>query len=408
MVNVSAWIEQFQRTTLLHLRPSSCSSSLRGFILFADMELETLAVHAGHHTDPTTGAVAPPLILSTTFERDTQNNTLSEYFYSRSGNPNRTAFEEACAALEGGAVAAAFASGQAATMSVLHALSAGDHFIAPTDIYYGTRAQAETLYARWGLQASFVDMTDLAEIRQALRPHTKLIWVETPSNPRLHITDIAAVAELAHAHGAVLACDSTWSTPVITRPFEFGADLVMHSTTKYFGGHSDILGGCLVARENNEFFERIRTFQINGGAVASPFDCWLLLRSLPTLPARVEIASRNAAKLAEALSRNPRVAVVHYPGLPQHPGHAIAARQMKLFGGMLSLEIAGGREAALAVAGRVQIFKRATSLGGVESLLEHRATVEGPNTTTPDNLLRLSIGLENADDLLADLLQALD
>jgi cystathionine gamma-synthase len=183
---------------------------------------------------------------------------------------------------------------------------------------------------------------------------------------------------------------------------------VMHSTTKYFGGHSDILGGCLVARENNEFFERIRTFQINGGAVASPFDCWLLLRSLPTLPARVEIASRNAAKLAEALSRNPRVAVVHYPGLPQHPGHAIAARQMKLFGGMLSLEIAGGREAALAVAGRVQIFKRATSLGGVESLLEHRATVEGPNTTTPDNLLRLSIGLENADDLLADLLQALD
>lgn len=387
---------------------SSCSSFLRGFILFEGMELETLAVHAGHATDPTTGAVTPPLILSTTFERDAQNNPLGAYVYSRSENPNRLALEEAFTAMEGGVASAAFASGQAATMSVLHALSTGDHLIAPTDIYYGTRAQADVLYARWGLLASFVDTTDLDQIKAALRPNTKLIWIETPSNPRLHITDIAAVAELAHRHGAMLACDNTWATPLLTRPFEFGADLVMHSTTKYFGGHSDVLSGCIVAREQNEYFERIRTFQVQGGAVASPFDCWLLLRSLPTMPARVQIQSQNAAKLADALNRNPRLSKVHYPGLPSHPGHAIAARQMKSFGGMLSIEVAGGREAALAVAGRVQIFKRATSLGGVESLLEHRATVEGPNSTTPDNLLRLSIGLEHADDLLADLLQALD
>ena len=372
------------------------------------MQLETLAVHAGHATDPTTGAVAPPLILSTTFERDAQNNPLGAYVYSRSENPNRLALEEAFTQLEGGAASAAFSSGQAATLSVLHALSTGDHLIAPTDIYYGTRAQADLLYARWGLQASFVDTTDLDQIKAALRPNTKLIWIETPSNPRLHITDIAAVADLAHKHGTVLACDNTWATPLLTRPFEFGADLVMHSTTKYFGGHSDVLSGCIVAREQNEFFERIRTFQIQGGAVASPFDCWMLLRSLPTMPARVQIQSQNAAKLAEALSQNPRLTTVHYPGLPTHPGHAIAARQMKSFGGMLSIEVAGGRAAALAVAGRVQLFKRATSLGGVESLLEHRATVEGPNSTTPETLLRLSIGLEHPDDLLADLLQALD
>jgi cystathionine gamma-synthase len=375
---------------------------------FEIMEIETLAVHAGHATDPTTGAVTPPLILSTTFERDPQNNPLGAYIYSRSENPNRLALEEAFTAMEGGAASAAFASGQAATMSVMHALSTGDHLIAPTDIYYGTRAQADVLYARWGLHASFVDTTDLDQIKAALRPNTKLIWIETPSNPRLHITDIAAVAEIAHRYGAVLACDNTWATPLLTRPFEFGADLVMHSTTKYFGGHSDVLSGCIVAREQNEYFERIRTFQIQGGAVASPFDCWLLLRSLPTMPARVQIQSQNATKLADALSRNPRLTKVHYPGLPTHPGHAIAARQMKSFGGMLSIEVAGGREAALAVAGRVQIFKRATSLGGVESLLEHRATIEGPNSTTPDTLLRLSIGLEHADDLLADLLQALD
>ena len=371
------------------------------------MKPETLAVHAGHTTDPNTGAVAPPLVLSTTFARDAENNPLGPYVYSRSENPNRLALEEAFTQMEGGAAAAAFASGQAATMSVLHALATGDHVIAPTDIYYGTRAQAELLYARWGLQASFVDTTDLDQIKAALRPTTKLIWIETPSNPRLHITDIAAVADIAHGHGAVLACDNTWATPLLTRPFEFGADLVMHSTTKYFGGHSDVLSGCIVARTQDEYFERIRTFQIQGGAVASPFDCWLLLRSLPTMPARVRIQAENAAKLADALSRHTRLSKVHYPGLSTHPGHAIAARQMKSFGGMLSIEVAGGREAALAVAGRVQIFKRATSLGGVESLLEHRASVEGADSPTPKGLLRLSIGLEHYEDLQADLAQAL-
>ncbi len=381
------------------------------------MQPETLALHAAELS--AYGSVAPPLVLSTTYERNADNQLVSEYFYSRLGHPNRQAFEQICTALEGGTAAAAFASGNAATQAVMHALAPGDHVIAPLDIYFGTRAVIESLYARWGLQVSFVNTTDRAEIEAAWQPNTKLVWIETPSNPRLRITDIAATAELAHAHSALLACDNTWATPMCTRPFEHGADIVMHSTTKYFGGHSDALSGVIVMRppdkdkdkedkEANEFFERIRTMQTIGGTGAAPFDCWLLQRSAATMAVRVERQCQSAARLAEELSRHARIAQVNYPGLPAHEGHAIAARQMKPFGGMLSLEVKGGAEEALRMVSKVQLFKRATSLGGVESLIEHRASVEGPQSTAPPSLLRVSVGLEHADDLLADLLQALD
>ena len=370
------------------------------------MQPETLALHAAELS--AYGSVAPPIFLSTTYERDADNQLLSEYFYSRLGHPNRQAFEQICAALEGGTVAAAFASGNAATQAVMHAFAPGDHVIAPLDIYFGTRAVIESLYARWGLQVSFVDTTDLANVEAAWQPNTKLVWIETPSNPRLRITDIAATAEFAHARGALLACDNTWATPMCTRPFEHGADIVMHSTTKYFGGHSDALSGVIVMREANKFFERIHFMQTIGGTGAAPFDCWLLQRSAATMAVRVERQCQSAAQLAEELSQHARIAQVNYPGLASHEGHAIAARQMKPFGGMLSIEVAGGATEALRMISKVQLFKRATSLGGVESLIEHRASVEGANSTAPPGLLRVSVGLEHADDLLADLLQALD
>ncbi len=374
------------------------------------MQPETLALHAAELS--AYGSVAPPIVLSTTYKRDADNQLVSEYFYSRLGHPNRQAFEQICAALEGGTVAAAFASGNAATQAVMHALAPGDHVIAPLDIYFGTRAVIESLYARWGLQVSFVNTTDLAAVQAAWQPNTKLVWIETPSNPRLRITDIAATAELAHARGALLAADNTWATPMCTRPFDHGADIVMHSTTKYFGGHSDSLSGVIVMRDNSkevgEFFERIRIMQTIGGTGAAPFDCWLLQRSAATMAVRVERQCQSAARLADELSCHARIAQVNYPGLASHEGHAIAARQMKPFGGMLSIEVKGGAEEALRMVSKVQLFKRATSLGGVESLIEHRASVEGPQSTAPPSLLRVSVGLEHADDLLADLLQALD
>jgi cystathionine gamma-synthase len=292
-------------------------------------------------------------------------------------------------------------------MSVLHALSPGDHVILPLDIYYGTRVLVETLYGRWGLQASFVDVTDPLQVERAVQPNTRLIWVETPSNPRLQVTDITRMAELSHQAGALCAVDNTWATPILQRPLQLGADLVMHSTTKYLGGHSDVLGGAIIAKTSDEFFQRVRAFQTYGGPVPSPFDCWLVLRNLPTLPHRMQVHSESALKIATALSQHPHVITVHYPGLRDDPGHAVAARQMSRCGGMLSVVVDGGREAALGVAARLRLFTRATSLGGVESLIEHRASVEGPHSQAPEGLLRLSIGLENADDLIDDLAQAL-
>jgi cystathionine gamma-synthase len=370
------------------------------------MRIETLAVHAGHAIDAAPGAVAAPIHLSTTFQRDPEGGYPHGYSYGRSGNPTRRALEEALAALEGGEDAAAFGSGLAAGSAVLQALAPGDHVVAPADIYHGMTKLLREIFTRWGLKVSFVDMTDLDGIRQAARPETKLFWVETPSNPQLKITDIARVAEMAHATGAICACDNTWA-PIVQRPLDLGADLVVHATTKYLGGHSDVTGGVVIAKTKTDFFERVREIQTTGGAVPSPFDCWLVLRGMRSLPWRIRAHSENAAKVAAWLAAHPRVEKVNYPGLTSHAGYEIAARQMSAFSGMLSFEVRGGREAALGVAAKTEIFIRATSLGGVESLIEHRASIKGEDPRTPQGLLRLSIGLEHPDDLIEDLEQAL-
>jgi cystathionine gamma-synthase len=370
------------------------------------MKIETLAVHAGHDIDPATGAVSAPIHLSTTFERDIEGTYSRGFMYTRNNNPNRQALEQGIAALEGGAGAAAFASGSGATMAIFQALAPGDHILAHVDAYYGTSRLLRDIFLRWGLEADFIDMSDLAAVKKAIRPKTKLAWTETPSNPLLKIVDLAAVAKVVHGTGAVCVCDNTWA-PVLQRPFDLGADLILHSTTKYFGGHCDVLGGIVVAKTDNEFFQRIRDIQYSGGAVPSPFDCWLILRGMRTLPWRMRAHAENAAKVANFLAQHRQVKLVHYPGLSSHPGHDIAAKQMSMFGGMLSFEAKGGRGAAISVTVKTKIFTRATSLGGVESLIEHRASIEGPGTTSPEGLLRLSIGLENADDLIEDLDRAL-
>lgn len=370
------------------------------------MKIETLAVHAGHDIDPATGAVSAPIHLSTTFERDIEGTYSRGFMYTRNNNPNRQALEQGVAALEGGTGAAAFASGSGATMAIFQALAPGDHILAHVDAYYGTSRLLREIFLRWGLEADSIDMSDLSAVKKAVRPKTKLAWVETPSNPLLKIVDLAAVAKVMRAAGALCVCDNTWA-PVLQRPFDLGADLILHSTTKYFGGHCDVLGGIVVAKTDNEFFQRIRDIQYSGGAVPSPFDCWLILRGMRTLPWRMRAHSENAAKVADFLAQHRQVKLVHYPGLSSHPGHDIAAKQMSMFGGMLSFEAKGGRDAAIAVTVKTKIFTRATSLGGVESLIEHRASIEGPGTTSPEGLLRLSIGLENADDLIEDLDQAL-
>lgn len=371
------------------------------------MKFETLAIHAGRRIDSGTSAVMPPIILSTTFAREPDGSMPHGYEYTRSENPNRTALEQCLAALEGGAAAAAFASGQAATLAVLQTLASADHVIIPDDVYFGMRELTQHVLRRWGLQATAVNMADLDAVRAAVRPATRLIWAETPSNPLLTITDIEGVAAIAHEAGATCVVDNTWASPVGQSPLQLGADLVMHATTKYLGGHSDLLGGAIITRQEDELFSALQTIQKAGGAVPSPFDCWLLLRSISTLPYRVAAHTANAQRVAAFLHDHPRVVAVYYPGLPDHPGHAVAARQMRLFGGMMSILVQGGAAEAIAVAGRCRLFTRATSLGGVESLIEHRATTEGPNSKAPQNLLRISVGLEHADDLIDDLAQAL-
>src|SRR6266516_1476329 len=370
------------------------------------MKIETLAVHAGHAIDPATGAVSAPIYLSTTFERDTEGTYSRGFMYTRNNNPNREALEHGVSVLEGGEAAAAFGSGTAAAMALFQALAPGDHVLAHVDAYYGTSRLLREIFLRWGLQADFIDMSNLDEVKKALRPQTKLAWAETPSNPLLKIVDLAAVAEIVRGANALCVCDNTWA-PVLQRPFDLGSDLILHSTTKYFGGHCDVAGGIVIVKKDSEFFQRIRAIQYSGGAVPSPFDCWLILRGMRTLPWRMRAHSENAMKVADFLAQHRKVARVHYPGLQSHPGHTIAQKQMSMFGGMLSFEVKGGREPAMKVTNNTRIFTRATSLGGVESLIEHRASIEGPGTTSPEGLIRLSIGLENADDLIEDLDQAL-
>ncbi len=370
--------------------------------------LETTAVHGGHLIDPSTGAVTPPIHLSTTFERQADGSYPLGFFYTRGDNPNRAALESSLSALEGGVAAAAFASGSMALMSLLQALTPGDHVIAPGDMYFGLQRVMREILSPWDLSFRFIDMSNLAELEAALKTQTRLVVIETPSNPQLKLTDLLAATELAHAAGAWVVVDNTIPTPVLQRPFTLGADFVVHATTKYLGGHSDVLGGVLVAGAESDLFERVRTIQYLGGAVPSPFDCWLLLRGIQTLPYRVRAQADHALQIAHFLQAHPAVERVLYPGLPDHPGHEVAARQMTGgFGGLLSLLVKGDAEKATAVAAHVNLFIRATSFGGTHSLIEHRASIEGPHTNTPPNLLRLSIGLEHPDDLMADLDQAL-
>lgn len=369
------------------------------------MRLETLAVHAGHDIDPTTSAVTPPIHLSTTYARDTSGEHTG-YLYSRYTNPNRAALEKCLAALEGGACAASFSSGSAATMTLLQAIGPA-HVILPDDAYFGSIKLAREVFGPWGMEVSTVDMTNLEAVRAAVKPHTKLIWIETPSNPLLTIVDVAAIAKIAKDTGAWSAVDNTWGTPALQRPLDLGADISMHSTTKYLGGHSDVLGGALIFRENGEIAQKALAVQSSGGAVPSPFECWLTMRGIRTMPLRVQAQTSSASALAKFLSEHPAVEAVHYPGLASHAGHAIAAKQMSGFGGMLSVQVGESCEESMAIAGRLRLFTYATSLGGTESLIENRASVEGPATRAPQNLLRVSIGLEHVEDLKEDFDQAL-
>jgi cystathionine gamma-synthase len=375
---------------------------------------ETLAVHLGLDPDPATGAVAPPIHLSTTFERDADGSYPRGWSYSRSGNPTRDLLERALALLHGADEAATFASGSAAAAAVFRALPAGSHVLVPSDMYHGLRTLLRGALEPAGLRVRVVDMRDLGALQDALLPETRLVWVETPSNPMLHVTDLAAVSELARAHAAAhgeavtVAVDATWTPPGWADPFDLGADLVVHATTKYLAGHSDVLAGVVVARTSSDVFERVRFLQQHEGAVPSPFECWLTLRGLRTLPYRLRAHAHNAATVAAFLLGRGEVTAVHYPGLPEHPGHDVAMRQMREAGGMLSFQLGGGEAAALATVARLRLVRRATSLGGVESLIEHRASIEPPDTATPRDLLRMSVGIEHPLDLVEDLAQALD
>ena len=371
------------------------------------MRIETIAVHAGGDRDPASRSVSPPIHLSTNYELGPGSERIGGHIYTRYSNPTQDRLETALAALEGGDSALVFSSGVAAGATVLQALPAGSHVVFPDDVYYQFHVMAAEYLPRWGLESTIVDMADLEALSAAIRPSTRLVWAETPSNPLLKVVDLAAVAKMAREAGALSLVDNTFATPIQQRPFDLGLDLVLHSTTKYMGGHSDVQGGAMVFRRRDELFEAAKRIREVQGAVAAPFNSWLVLRGLRSLACRVERQAANAAAVAGFLAKHPSVEVVHYPGLPDHPGHAVAKSQMKGFGGMLSFRVRGGAEAAITVTSRTKLFVNATSLGGPESLIEHRASSEGPQSTTPKNLLRLSVGLENPQDLVEDLEQAL-
>ena len=370
------------------------------------MKIETIAIHAGNTKDEHNKAAIQPITLSTTFERGDDGGYPGGFVYSRADNPNRKSLENVIAKLEGANEAAAFSSGNAAGGAVFQALGPGVHIIAPDDMYHGLRNQLVQVFSGI-IDVDFVDLSNLTAIKNAIKPKTKLIWIETPSNPLLKVCDIAAITDLAKHQGILVVCDNTFSTPMLQRPLELGCDLVMHSTTKYLGGHSDVMGGALATKENNDFWKKIKSVQVLSGAVPSPFDCYMTVRGIKTLPYRMKAHNENAVILANFLDSHELVEKVYYPGLINHPGHEIAKKQMKAFGALLSFLVKGGSEEARKVVNSVKLFLQATSLGGVESLIEHRASVEGPDTKTPQNLIRVSVGLENSDDLIEDLNQAL-
>jgi len=382
-------------------------------------DFATRAVHAGQDFDPTTGAVIPPVYLTTTFVQDGIGGFRSGYEYARGGNPTRTALESLLASLEGGDRGFSFASGLAAEDALLRAvLAPGDHVLMGNDVYGGTHRLVDRLHVPWGVSLSTVEMGDLDAVRAAIRTDaTRVVWLETPSNPLMKITDIAAVAELAHAAGALVVVDNTFASPYLQQPLALGADVVVHSTTKYLGGHSDVLGGAVVLGSDVEvrgegLADRVAFLQFGAGAVSGPMDAWLTIRGIKTLPVRMDRHSANAQAIAERLTGNPKLTAVYYPGLPDHPGHELAARQMRGFGGMISVALADG-SSARRFAESMELFQLAESLGGVESLVCYpsemtHASVKGTLLEVPENVVRLSVGIEDVDDLIEDLLGALD
>ena len=389
------------------------------------MHFETKAVHAGADPDEATSSIAPPIHLSTTFERAPDSQTLHGYSYVREGNPTQSRLETALASIDSGERALVFGSGIGACSAVLQTLEPGSHVIFPDDSYYAIRVIARDFFPKWQLTYDLVAMEDLDAVQRAMKPETRMVWAESPSNPLMKVCDLAALATLAHDRGALFAVDGTFATPALQRPIEHGADLVIHSMTKYLGGHSDVAGGAVIFSGGTGAlacrtgapacpdsggplsYTAVEHVRMIIGATASPFNSWLVLRGIRTLAARMRVHSENAMRVAEFLSTHPRVEATHYPGLPSHPGHEIARRQMSAFSGMVSFRVREGRAAAIEVVSKTKVFLSATSLGGTESLIEHRASSEGQGTTTPENLLRMSVGLEHPDDLVADLDQAL-
>jgi cystathionine beta-lyase/cystathionine gamma-synthase len=374
--------------------------------------IETLAIHAGQQPDPTTGAVMTPIYQTSTYVQAAVGEHKG-YEYSRTGNPTRTALEDCLAALEGGKHGLAFASGMAAIDTVFRLVAAGEHVLAGNDVYGGTFRLLDKVLKAYGVESSFVDMTDLDAVRAGLRPNTRLVWMETPTNPQLKVYDIRAIADLAHAHtpGLLVGVDNTFATPYLQRPLELGADLVVHSTTKYLGGHSDVVGGAAVLNDDAAH-ERLKFLQNAVGAVPGPMDCWLVLRGIKTLAVRMDRHADNALAIARFLSDHPAVTEVIYPGLPDHPQHELAKRQMRNGGGMIAFVVQGGVETARRLVARTHLFALAESLGGIESLIElpaamtHLSTQGSPLEVDP-GLIRISVGLENKDDLIEDLQQAL-
>jgi cystathionine gamma-lyase len=378
------------------------------------MRFATRAIHAGVEPDPATGAIMTPVYLTSTYAQSAPGQHKG-YEYSRSDHPTRAVLEHNLAALEGVEYGLAFASGLAAESAVLHLLQTGDHVVATRDLYGGTYRLFERVWAKYGVEFSYADGEDLDALRRAFRPNTKLLWIETPSNPLLSIVDLRAACELAHAHGALAVVDNTFATPYLQQPFEFGADIVVHSTTKYLGGHSDVVGGALCVRER-ALYEQLKFYQNAVGAVPGPLDCFLVLRGIKTLALRMRQHCENACRIAEYLAQHPEVKQVRYPGLPTHPGHALARQQMRDFGGIVTMELHGGAARAMRFLSSTRLFTLAESLGGVESLMCHPATMthasippeERARIGITDALIRLSVGVEDADDLLEDLAQAIE
>ncbi|MBM7572994.1 trans-sulfuration enzyme family protein [Aquibacillus albus] len=375
------------------------------------MRFETKAIHSGRSIDKSTSSVTMPIHLSTTFERAQDGSYPNEFEYSRESNPNRHALEDCLTSLEDGYDCVTFASGMAAITSLIEALPSDKprRVIMPNDMYFGIRSLLSKTDIGSKFDIVIVDITDLHEVEKVIkRAPTGLVWMETPSNPLLKVIDIEAVAQIAQEAGAYTVVDNTWATPVLQRPLNLGVDFSLHAVTKYIGGHSDLMIGAAIAKSDSSMLDNLRAWQHSKGAVPSPFECWLALRGVQTLAQRMETHCSNTSAIADFLEQHPNIEAVHYPGLDEHPGHHIAARQMSSFGGMLSFQVKGGQDEAMAVAAKVQLITRATSLGGTHSLIEHRASVEGSTTMAPPNLLRLSIGLEHVDDLKEDLSQALE